>query len=224
MSTSHRPFPAHGRLAAQAAGLALASLLVTSACGNDTADGDTELETPAGLATGIPETWAAGITDGKERYPDISAQGQGDFAWECPLVESVEVDGETMDSTMTTFWKLDDDTFEVECEFYPPTPASLMFAQAGDDTAFAELVDSTDAFEQTGNEQVQSEVTIGERDFVLVTWTYPTNPEAGTKHVACYLDEATLSRACLDIADSDERSKTYDAEQAAAELSAILSS
>lgn len=211
----------------RATGLALAAVLALTACSGDAGDegstGDDETATSAdGLTTGIPETWAAAIDDGKERYPEIGSQGQGDFEWDCPFTDTVHVDGETMDSTMTTFWKLGDDTFEVECGFYPPTPASLLFAQAGDDSAFAELVESTDAFEQSGNEQVHDEITVGDREYVVVTWTYPTNPAAGTRFVACYLDEETLSRACLDVADSDERSADYDAEQAAEDLSAVL--
>jgi hypothetical protein len=181
-------------------------------------------EEPSGQAKGIPADYQDAITDAKERYPDIGSTGQGDMTWDCPLTESVDVDDRTMDEQlMTTFARLDDGIYEVQCEFYPPTPATLRFAQAEGEAEFAVLEESTEAFEQAGNEQDEEEFTVGERTISVVTWTYPTNPEAGTKYVACYLDEAMLARACLDVADSDERSKDYDGGQAADDLSAILS-
>lgn len=179
-------------------------------------------ETTGSTGTGIPESYLAGIEDGLERYPDIGSMGMGDISWDCPLTAEIEVDGRSQETLSTTFWKIDDGVHEVACDFYPPVPADLRFALAEDDAAYARLVESTGAVQQSGNEQVESAVTIGGRDLVLVTWEYPTNPAAGTKVDACYLDEELLARACLDVHDADERSEGYDAEQAAQDLVAIL--
>ena len=75
--------------------------------------------------------------------------------------------------------------------------------------------------EQRANE-TRDVVTIGERDYVLISWTSATNPAAGTTVSACYLDPETAARACLDVDDSEERSEDYDAASAARDLSAIL--
>ena len=179
---------------------------------------------PTDQATGIPAGYKDGIAEGKARYPNIGSTGQGDFEWECPLTDVVQVDGRSMDEvTTTSFARLADGVHEISCDFYPPTPVTLRFAMAENEAAYGELVESTGAFKQRGNEQVEDAVTIGERTFTTVTWTYPTNPKAGTKHVACYLDEAMRGRVCVDVHDSDERSDGYHARQTAEELSAILS-
>lgn len=229
MITPHRPSSAlagapQRRGVVKAAALTLACLLAVSACSSEAPEGPSQDVTaqPDDTATGIPQSWAAAISDGKERYPGIGSTGQGDVKWICPFTETIQVDGKTMGGSRTTFWKLSDGLFEVECSFYPPTPAGLRFAQAEDDAAYAVLEESTNAFRQQGNEQVQDAVTIGARDYVLVTWTYPTNPAAGTKVVACYLDATTRSRACLEVADSDARSDDYDAHRAAEDLAAFL--
>lgn len=210
MITPHRT-PARRR-AATAAGFVLATLLTATACSSNAQEP---------LTVGIPDTWPAAIDDGKERYPELGSMGMGDARWNCPFTDTIEVDGKTMDDGDTIFWKLGDGTYEVECTFFPPTPASLKFAQAEDATAFAALTTSTAASEANSNES-QDAVTIGERDYILITTAYPTNPATGDSFVACYLDETTLSRACLDVSHSDERSEDYDAQQAAEDLAAIL--
>lgn len=221
MPTPHRqsPLPAR-RSRARSGALALASLLVLSGCAAPKVQADA---TPAGLATGIPSAWAAGIDDGLERYPDLGSMGMGDLRWVCPLVETVPLDGEDLPERGTTFWKLDEGVHELECGFSEDgDSATLRYAQAGDATAFAGLVDSTDAFEQPGNRQVQDATSIGERDYVLVTWTFPTNESAGARYVACYLDEASLARACLELNEPEKDSAEHSGQQAAEILSGIL--
>lgn len=226
MSTPHRPVPAsthsRSRRTSGAVGLALGALLAVSACSSGSGGESPTAREPEGLTTGIPDTWAAGIDDGMERYPDLGSMGMGDLRWACPLVESVTVGDEELDELGTTFWKLDEGVHELECSFYEEISATLRFAQAEDETAFAGLVEATDAFEQSGNEQVQDATTIGERDYVLVTWTYPTNDSAGAKYVACYLDETTLSRACLELHEPEKDGDDFSGEQAAEILSDLL--
>jgi hypothetical protein len=204
----------------------VAALLVTVSCSSsgDGSRGASSDTSRSPQATGIPARYEDGIAEGKQRYPDVGSTGQGDMSWECPLTDAVQVDGRSMDEVlMTTFTRLADGIYEVSCEFFPPTPVDLRFAKAEDEAAYAELVEDTGAFEQVGNEQVEEELTIGERTFITVTWTFPTNPKAGTRYVACYLDEVRRGRVCLDVANSDERSEDYGARQAAEELAAILS-
>jgi hypothetical protein len=230
-STHHRSASQHA-VVRRVLVIPLLALLALSACGvsdDDAADdpgtsSSSAEEEGSGPATGIPAGYEDAIADGQERYPDLGSAGQGDMSWECPLTDAVEADGRTMDEQLlTSFAELDDGVYEIECQFFPPTPVSLRFARADDEAGFEVLEEGTHAFEQNGNEQEEDELTVGERTFTVVTWTYPTNPEAGTKYVACYLDEAMSARACLDVADSDERSEDYDAEQAADELNGILS-
>lgn len=229
MTPPRRSFTAPARRrGVTTAGLALAGLLALSACASDAVGqeitpGSTTSPTtqPASAATGIPATWAAGIDDGKERYPQIGSMGMGDARWTCPFADTVHVDGETLDSTDTTFWKLAEGLYEVECTFYPPTPAHLRFAQAEDDAALAVLEDSMGTGEQRANE-TRAALTLAGREFLLYSWTSSTNPAAGTTVGACYLDAETSSRACLEVSDSEERSDDYAAAQAAEELAAIL--
>lgn len=218
-----------GATRAVTAGLTLVGLLSLSACATEavgqeptpgTPTGSTS-QAPASAAVGIPASWTAGIDDGKERYPDIGAMGMGDARWTCPFAEAVHADGETLDSTDTTFWKLGEGLYEVECTFYPPTPVQLRFAQAEDDAARAVLEELTGPVEQRANE-IRDAVTIGHRDYLLITWSSATNPAAGTTVSACYLDPETSARACLEVSDSEERSEDYDALQAAEDLSRIL--
>lgn len=71
MATRHRPTPATARRhATRAAALSLAVLLSACACPGGSSDPSTTSPEPEGPATGIPDTWAAAIDDGKDRRPD----------------------------------------------------------------------------------------------------------------------------------------------------------
>ncbi|WP_448631039.1 hypothetical protein [Cellulomonas soli] len=180
-------------------------------------------DTEPALATGVPTAYATGITEGHERYPDVGTTGMGAFDWNCPLESSIEVDGSEHDNVLTTaFAQPMEGVFLVQCDFYKPLSASLIYVEAVDDEAYGRLVEGTGAYEQQGNVQTQTTVTVGERDIIVVRWEYPTNKAAGTRYVAHYLDESTRSRVSLDVADSDARSDGYDEAAAAHDLAGIL--
>lgn len=175
------------------------------------------------LTTGIPTGYAAGIAEGHERYPDVGTTGMGAFDWDCPLEESIVVDGEELDNVVTTaFAQPSEGIYLVQCDFYEPLAVSLDYAEAVDGEAYDHLVEGTGAYEQQGNVQTETAVQVGEREFVVVRWEYPTNEAAGIRYVAHYLDETTRSRVSLDVADSEERSIEYDEATAAGDLAAIL--
>lgn len=198
------------RLATLAAGVSL-----LAACGG--AD-----EGPA-LTTGVPAGYADGIVEGHERYPDVGATGMGDFDWDCPLEQSIDVDGREHDNVQTTvFAQPIEGVFVVQCDFYKPLSVDLVYTEAVDDAAYDDLVEATGAFEQQGNVQTETSVTVGERELTVVRWEYPTNEAAGIRYVAHYLDESTRSRVSLDVDGSGDRSEGYDETQAAHDLAAIL--
>jgi hypothetical protein len=192
---------------------------VLAGCSDDGAEGST------GLATGVPAHYADGISEGRERYPEVGSTGMGDFGWECPLETEIEVDGEEHHNVQhTTFFGPMEEVHLVECSFYRPFVVSLAYAEAESDEAFAALESATGAVEQVGNEQTEETITVGERDFVVVHTDFPTNPAADFNLTAHHLDPETRSRTTLEVSgSSDGLSEEYDERAVAEDLAAILS-
>ncbi|MQW74873.1 hypothetical protein GHK92_03225 [Nocardioides sp. dk4132] len=187
--------------------------------------GDDEASPTDARATGVPAHYADAIAEGLERYPEIGRTGMGDFQWDCPLETEIEVDGEEHDDVLhTTFFGPMEEVHLVECSFHEPFSVSLAYAEAESDEAFTALESATGAVEQSGNEQTEETITVGERDFVVVHTDFPTNPAADFNLTAHHLDPETRSRTTLEVSgSSDGLSEEYDERAVAEDLAAILS-
>lgn len=143
----------------------------------------------SGLGDGFPPRYADRVDEGMKRYPDVGRTGMGDASWDCPIEHTVIADGKKHDHSLSTSMRQPlDGVFELDCEFYPPLPVELVVARVSDAPAYERLVDDTRAVRQVGNEQTETVLTGGERIITVVRFTYPTNPAAGVKFEAHYLD------------------------------------
>lgn len=176
-------------------------------------------EPQAATPTGVPESWYQAVATAIDDQPGVGAVAMVDSGGPCPFRDAIEVDGRHVTDVLGHgVERLDGDVPAALCQWYEGTPVEVTVAHADDAEGYRTLVEGAAAVEQPGNDQTETDVTIGARTVQVVRTHYPTNEAAGTDFEAFYLDEAGLGRVSLRVSNSDERSATYDEKAIAADL------
>jgi hypothetical protein len=201
-----------------------AALALTGCSGGSSDDGDAEdgAVTEERTAGGVPERWYDAVAEAVRDEPDVGTTALLDVRADCPLVDEVTIAGTAVEQSAAGVVRLGNRIPTAVCQFYPPVPVDLLVSQAEDEADYTELVESSGALRQVGNEQTDQEVEIGDLTVLVVRVEYPTNPAAGVAFRAHVFDDEALGRVTLEVADADDRDAGYDERAAAEDLVALL--
>ncbi len=202
-----------------AAALALAGCSGGSSDDGDAEDGAVAEERTAG---GVPEAWYDAVAEAVAAEPGLGTTALLDMREECPLVDEVSVAGTEVDQSASGAVRLGNRIDTAVCQFYPPIPVDLLVSQADDEADYTELVETSGAIRQVGNEQTEEELEVGDWTVLVVRIEYPTNPAAGVAFRAHVFDDEALGRVTLEVADADERDEDYDEQAIAEDLVELL--
>ena len=205
--------------------LSAATILCLTACSgaSDIGGGDSSSDSGVARTNEVPDNWyqvtkdeLAGAPDPTSEIPTI------DLDAPCELVDTIDIAGEPAEPFGAGASALDGTGSRYVCQFSEPS-SDLVVVQAGDDSSFAALRENAKAFAETGNEQTDTTITVGERDILVKKTVYPTN-DSHVDYAATYSDDDNLGLVLLDVETSDTRGliDSYDEQQAAEDLAAIL--
>ena len=193
-------------------------LLTTGGCGGG--DDDSPART-----TGVDPAWydelEAAVDDAGE-IGEIPTLESGDCPLDTPSIAGEELEDDP-DVGVST---LGDSGHRLICRWSPP--ATDLVVTRFDDDAELELAQSevSQEGEVDNGDNVQSTevITVGQRELVVRRTEFPTN-DSHIDYAVWYFDPDGSGMVLLDVEASDERDliETYDAQQAADDMDALLS-
>lgn len=207
-----------GSAALLAAAVMLSVSVSVSGCGGD----DDE---PV-RATGVDPDWYVELDRAVEDADDVGTipvLSQGSCPLEAPVIAGTDLDEDTPDVGVST---LGESGHRLICRWSPP--ATALIVTRFDDPAELEL--ARDSLSELGeqdngdNVQVTEMITVGEREFFVRRTVFPTN-DSHIDYSVWFLDEEEQGMVLLDVeaGDTDDLIETYDAQQAAEDMAALLS-
>ena len=203
-----------------AALLAVVVMFTGSACSGGEDEGE-----PA-RATGVDPDWYAELDKAVEEagpVGEIPTLSRGECPLETPVIAGNDLDEDSPDVGVSA---LGDSGHRLVCRWSPP--ATDLVVSRFEDPAELELTRESvgQLGEQDNGDNVRftEKITVGEREFFVRRTVFPTN-DAHIDYSVWFLDEDELGVVLLDIetTDTDDLIETYDAQQAAEDMAALLS-
>jgi hypothetical protein len=182
----------------------------------------------AGGSAGVPAAWYEALD---ERFADAEKDGPvGEVPTivmdaECDLTDSVGIAGEpTERQSGSGVRTLGASGHSLVCTFSGPS-VDLSINRFSDASELPAVDAGRRATTESGNEQIEQEIVLGSRTFVVVRKSFPTN-DSHIDYGVTYLDTAGMGLVRLDVETTDDRGliDSYTAQQAAQDLAALLDS
>lgn len=186
-----------------------------SNAGKPTAAANPQAPVPSALVTRADKAWSDADSP-HSRVPEL------DLDAKCPLDLDTLVAGQKNKSFGSGVSGIGDSGHRAVCEGTKPS-TTLSVGRFTDQAEFAELQADAVPQQEAGNEQTGSTENVDGRTFSVVRTTYPTN-DTHIDYTVTVTDPAQLAYVVLQIETTDEARQTYSPNQAARDLSAMLTS
>lgn len=201
-----------GRTALVAGALAL----VLSGCSGD--------DEPA-RTTGVDPEWYSAL---EEAVADAGEIGEVPTLKkdDCPLGDPPVVAGEEVEEgAYVGVSTLGDSGHRLICQWSPPATDLIVsrFDEAGELELARDEVSTVGEQDNGANVQVTEAITVGERDFFVRRTVFPTN-DSHIDYAVWHFDDDNAAMVLLEVETTDTRDliTSYDAQQAAEDLAALL--
>ena len=213
------------RLTRLTAGVLAPALVMLAGCTGEDPDKDSgRVSGGPALATGVDPAWYAAVEQevaDADQVGAIPVLSRGECPLPTPRIAGEELDDDP-DVGVST---LGDSGERLVCRWSPPSTDVVV--TRFDDPAELELaraeVSEVGEVDNGDNVRVTEAITLGERELFVRRTTYPTN-DTHISYSAWYLDDEKSGLVLLDVDAGETRDliETYDSQQAAEDLAALL--